>query len=301
MDVRFWILILGLGLMCGWAGQDAGWAAQFHNRQEHALAYKAQQDLEKGKPRECVHRISPYLAKEETPAATLFVLCARAQRELGRTREALSTYARAAGLYPQNALVLRNYAQTCLDLDRLSEAAEILERVFALEKDPKLLYQAGAAWYQAGRFQKAVLVLQRLLGTTQDRPEEWITLLTYSLVQDKQWEQAETLMHGLLQKKPQAAHLWRLLAHVRLEQDDLLGGASALYVAYSLNPPLPKKWQDLASLYASARVPLMAVQVLQGHKGDKLSAALCWQMGQLYAQALRLKSALDWMDRALAQ
>jgi tetratricopeptide (TPR) repeat protein len=127
-----------------------------------------------------------------------------------------------------------------------------------------------------------------------------VELLVYSLVRDKQWKQAERQLQDLLHDCPGNADLWRMLAHIRSEQDDLLGAASALELACDIGHAGAKEWRDLASMYAAAGVPLMAVRAMRKGIGSSPEPEHCWRMGRLYADALRTDKALKWMNKALA-
>jgi tetratricopeptide (TPR) repeat protein len=143
--------------------------------------------------------------------------------------------------------------------------------------------------------------MHRLLSTAEKQKTEWLELLVYALIQEEKWIQAENRVHSLLSKRPNDPRLWQLLAHVRSQQKDLLGAASALELAYDLDQPEKKKWRDLASMYAAAGVPLMAVQAMQRGLEESPQPGHCWRMGRLYAQALRIDHAVQWMDKALSR
>ncbi|MGM0760976.1 MAG: tetratricopeptide repeat protein [Thermodesulfobacteriota bacterium] len=277
-------------------------ADEFQNQREHRLAYKAQQELEQEDYQSCVELLQPYLAQHEQPAVTLFVLCAQAQSELGQEGAALGTYSQAAELYPENALILQNYAVTSYQVGRLQQAARLFERASAQgesDESEELLYQAAAVWFEAKEYSRAGQVMQSLLDRTKKPKTEWVELLVYSLVHERKWNQAESRLQHVVSQRPTDWKLWQLLAHVRSQQDDMLGAASALELAYGLNEPGKKKWRDLASMYAAAGVPMMGVKAMRKGLGDDPDAQHCWRMGQLYAQALRIDQAVKWMDRAL--
>jgi tetratricopeptide (TPR) repeat protein len=307
MHTLYW-LNLGkiLGLVLAGAcifGAGPGFGAEFSNSAEHRLAYKAQQKLEKQEYAECLRLVEPYLVRHEQPAATLFVFCAQAQSELGRTKAALDTYSRGAKLYPENSLILQNYAVTSYQIGRLQQAARLFERASAQgepDESEELMYQAAAIWFESQEYSRAGQVMQSLVGKTKNPKTEWVELLVYSLVQAKKWDQAEDRLQQVLSQRPANWKLWQLLAHVRSQQDDMLGAASALELAYDLKEPDKKKWRDLASMYAAAGVPLMAVKAMDKGLGHEPDAQHCWRMGQLYAQALRIDEAVKSMDRALA-
>lgn len=284
-------------------GTGPGFGAEFRNSAEHRLAYKAQQKLEQEEHQACVELLQPYLNRHEKPAATLFVLCAKAQSELDQTGDALDTYSRAAKLYPENSLILQNYAVTSYQAGRLHQAARLFERASGQgesDESEELLYQAAAVWFEVKEYSRAGQVMQGLLGKTKNPKTEWVELLVYSLVHAKKWDQAEDRLQHVISQRPDNFKLWQLLAHVRSQQDDMLGAASALELAYDLKEPDKKKWRDLASMYAAAGVPLMAVKAMDKGLGDEPDARHYWRMGQLYAQALRIDEAVKWMDRALA-
>jgi len=295
------ICLLFCLLLMGVSQANSLWAAEFANQQEHRLAYKAQQKMEEGAYQECRELIKPYIAAHDRPSAILFVQLAQVQTELAQDQEALKTYERAAKLYPDNVLILRNYAATCLQSGRLTQAARLLERAHAHNGSSELLYQAGGAWFEAEEYSRAAQAMQRLLQKTQKPKTEWVELLVYSLVRLQEWERAEARLQVLIDRRPNTSKLWELLASVRSRQDNTLAAASALEVAYAIDHPGKKKWRDLASMYAAADVPLMAVKALGNSLADNPGPEQCWRMGRLWVQALRIDQGIEWMDRALSQ
>ena len=296
---KAWLVILVCCGLCSlWAVHGLG--ADFQTLKEHRLAYDAHQKLEKEEYQECIQILTPYIFEHERPASSLFVLYAQAQSGLGQIKAALDIYSRAAGLYPENVIILRNYAVTSRRAGLLSQAARLFERASAQGGPQELLYQAGAAWYEAKEYARAGQVMLSLLSATKKTKREWVKLLVYSLLQDGKWKQAADHVQRLIRRRPNDSTFWKLLAHIRSQQDDLLGAASALDLAYHLSRPGKKKWRDLASMYAAAGVPLMAVMAM--HKGleDTPDPEHCWRMGRLYAQALRTDRAVEWMNRALS-
>ncbi len=276
-------------------------AAEFANQKEHRLAYKVQQKMEEGAYQECRELLRPYFAAHDRPSPTLFVLLGQVQTELEQDQEALKTYKRAAKLYPDNVLILRNYAARCLQSGRLTQAARLLERAHAHNGSRELLYQAGGAWFEAKEYSRAAQATQRLLQETQKPKTEWVELLVYSLVRLQKWERAEVRLQVLIDRRPNTCKLWELLAFVRSRRDNILGAASALEVAYAIDHPGKKKWRDLASMYAAADVPLMAVRALRKSLTDNPGPEDCWHMGRLWVQALRIDQGIEWMDQALGQ
>ena len=54
-------------------------------------------------------------------------------------------------------------------------------------------------------------------------------------------------------------------------------------------------------MYAAAGLPLVAVKALHHGLAENPEPEHCWRMGRLYAEALRVDAAVQWMDRALAR
>lgn len=302
LRLTYWLLaLIGISVLCTGLDAAPAYAAEFDSPREHRLAYRAHKELENEDYEACLDVLSSYISENESPAATLFVLQAQAHSGLGQESKALATYARAAKLYPENELILRNYAVTSQQAGRMTQAARLFERAQAQGGDAELLYQAGAAWFQTKHYSRAAKVIQQLIARRAEPKMEWVELLVYSLIQDRQWRQAENQLRNLLHDRPGNADLWRMLAHIRSEQGDLLGAASALELAYDIGHAGAKKWRDVASMYASAGVPMMAVRAMRKGMGESPEPEHCWRMGRLYAQALRIDAAVEWMDKALAR
>jgi tetratricopeptide (TPR) repeat protein len=278
-----------------------GLTSGFANHREHRLAYEAQQKLDHKEYRACRDLLQPYLDDHDHPAVTLFLLQAQAHTGLGQKQAALSTYARAATIYPSNALILRNYAVISQEMGRFSQAARLFEQSYAHGGSEELLYLAGAAWFEVQAYSRAARAVSRLINKTNKAKTNWVELLVYSLVRDKQWKQAERRVQSLIDRRTGDPELWQLLAHVRSQQGNILGAATALQLAYRLNEPGKMKWRDLAGMYAAAGVPLMAAKAMHKGLNQDPRSEDCWRLGRYYADALRIEKAVQWMDKALKQ
>jgi tetratricopeptide (TPR) repeat protein len=108
-------------------------------------------------------------------------------------------------------------------------------------------------------------------------------------------------VQSLIDRRTGDPELWQLLAHVRSQQGNILGAATALQLAYRLNEPGKMKWRDLAGMYAAAGVPLMAAKAMHKGLNQDPRSEDCWRLGRYYADALRIEKAVQWMDKALKQ
>lgn len=200
---------------------------------EHKVLYQAWQLLDQGKPRQSLDVLDRSLSPKSAPAQW-FLLRGNVLLELNRDEEAGTTFSRGAQRYPEHERLQYNQAVTAYQTGRWEQAARSFVKAFELGRDPERLFNAAAAWHQAGQNQQALQILD-----------------------------------SLVQRVPGRSRYWRLRARMYLEEQDLPRAASALEIAYALQDPDSSEWTELARLYQAMNAPLAAAEKLARAAGEK--------------------------------
>jgi len=266
---------------------------------EHKVLYQAWQLLDQGKPRQSLDVLDRSLSPKSAPAQW-FLLRGNVLLELNRDEEARSTFSRGAQRYPEHERLQYNQAVTAYRTGRWEQAARSFVKAFELGRDPQRLYNAAAAWHQAGQNQQALQILERLLAMPLKPESVWLELGVNLCLQEQEPDRAKSLLNILVRRSPGRSQYWRLLARVHLESEDVSRSASALEIAYALQEPEPQQWIELARLYQAMNTPLAAAKTLLKAAGPEPDPDLYREIASCFARAHRLNTALTWMDKALA-
>ena len=220
------------------------------------------------------------------------------QEKLGPAGKA---YARALEMKPDHLPSCLNLAVVCYEQKNPLEAARLWERAFPLspKKDPTLLYQAGAGYYEAKRFEDSARVLKKLLHLEGQPQKGWLELYIHVLMELDQNAEAIQELTRFLNRYPQEEGYWRLLAQLHLNAKKYRPAAASLEVAYRLKPPQDQAWKQLASIYFHLGSPLAGVKALQRAYGSAPEPRQCDELARWLEQAGRTDRALVWLDRAL--
>jgi tetratricopeptide (TPR) repeat protein len=271
-------------------------------RSEREALYRAQKHLSSNSTDKCLSTLRKYRETHGDPQSALFYLF------LGNAHYSRQDYSRAEQAYSRglkknsdHPTLLRNLASVCLQNGKALKAGRYYRRAFEATDEPKpeLLYQAGAAFYRAEAFDRALSALNELFDRAEEIQPAWAELLVSTCLESEQWARAKAVLDRLLEKHPEQRRYWRLLAQVRLKREEYRKAACALEIAYKLEPPEPAGWKDLANIYASIHAPLQAARALERACGDSCSIKELRRLSRLYSRACRYEQAISCLDRAL--
>ena len=220
------------------------------------------------------------------------------QEKLDRAGKA---YARALEMQPDHLPSCLNLAVVHYERKNPLEAARLWERAFPLspKADPTLLYQAGAGYYEAKKYEDSARVLKKLLHLEGQPQKGWMELYIHVLMELGRNDEAIRELTGFLNRYPQEEGYWRLLAQLHLNAKKYRPAAAALEVAYRLKPPRDEAWKQLASIYFHLGSPLAGVKHLRRAYGPRPKAEQCDEMARWLEQAGRTDQALAELDRAI--
>lgn len=220
----------------------------------------------------------------------------------GHLEQAYQAYDAAYHLESQFSPLCTNFATVCYELKKYSEAGELFESAYECAEKPEegLLYQAAICHQQAKDFTKVKNIMGRLLGGRgKALRTEWLKCYIQACVELQDWLQAEQTLVKLLDSSPTDQQYWLLLAQIRAQQKNFAAAAAAFEVAYTIQSPGHREWEELAGIYRYIHVPDKEAKCLERAYGKDPSAAQCDTLATAYLQAGRLDKALGYIDRAL--
>ena len=205
-----------------------------------------------------------------------------------------TAYAEAHRLAPDDPAACRNLALTAYGLERWAESGPLFERAWALAepRDPMLLLQAGAAWFQAGRYDEAVRALDRGRAERPLPDASWLGMYAAACTQAGSHAKGIAAIISTLRAHPGDPELWRVLSDAELRGGRYDRAAAALEALIRLEGASPAR---LVDLYAGTGLPGVAALRLDAGNAD---APNLDRMADLYLLAHRPGEALQVMQRA---
>lgn len=203
-------------------------------------------------------------------------------------------YAEAHRLAPDDPAPCRNLALAAYNLERWAESGPLFERAWELAdpKDPMLLMQAGAAWYQAGKYGEAVRALDRGRAHLPLPDAGWLGMYAAACTQTGSHAKGIAAILSRLREQPGDAALWQTLSDAELRGDRYDRAAAAMEALIRLDDESPAR---LVDIYAGTGLPGVAALHLETDKAD---APLLDRAADLYLLAHRPAEALRVMQRA---
>ncbi len=99
----------------------------------------------------------------------LLIALGRAQAQLWRYRDAITTYTRGIEIDPRNAIFYRHRGHRYISTRQFDKAVGDLERAASLnDKDYDILYHLGLVYYLKGRFDKAAAAYEKCRVVARD-------------------------------------------------------------------------------------------------------------------------------------
>lgn len=271
-------------------------------RQEQMALHRAQKHLSENDTQACLSVLHKYRKKHGEPESAIFYLVlGNAHYRAKELEKAQGAYSRGVEKAPEHPTLLRNLASVCLRTGHPLSAGQYYRRAFKAKKkpEPELLYRAGTAFYRAEAFDRALSALNDLFARAEEIQPAWADLMVYTCLESGKWARAKDVLDRLLEKHPEQRRYWKLLAQVRLKREEYRKAACALEIAYTLEPPDPSGWKDLANIYASIDAPLQAAEALERSCGGSCSIEENKRLARLYSRACRYEQAISSLDRTL--
>lgn len=229
--------------------------------------------------------------------ADLWIGSGLMQEALGQLEEALTSYARAVELLPENPTVLRSMTKILRQLRRYEEALSFYERDLALHPDDASLWQRkGEALHELGRseealdafehalaldprdgytlllkadtlaglgrFAEALQICGDLLAQDADNPITWI-IQAYILLAERRYDDAIASVDRAIAIQPEEANWWDSRGEILLAAGRYSESLVAYDRALGIDPNFATSQQGRAQ----------ALQALQGRQGVTSMAA----------------------------
>jgi tetratricopeptide (TPR) repeat protein len=282
-----------------WLAAAPAWAADCPpeprlSRPAHRALFQAQKLVDQGADAEARRALQAYARAADRPDHRASLLLGVLHHQAGNTGQAAEHFAAAARAWPCFAEAWRNLAVVRFEQGRAAEAAELMHKAWRLmePRRDQVLYEAAAMHLAADQPGRALPLLAELAGRSEPR-DQWLKALVQAHLALGRPARAEPVLRRLLARRPGQELLWRLLASVRLEQEDYGGAAAALEVASRLEPPDAAGWRRLAELHRAAGAPAQAAEHYRRAFGPSPDPAQRELLARVLAQARQDRAALE--------
>ena len=237
--------------------------------------YQAQVLIEHQKYEQAANVLRRYLDKYPPAPEQIFILLGNCYMEIGNRKSALNLLRRGVKEYPDSFHLHYNLGIAAHEQEQFIMAGDSFARAYEIQQKnrkkigdaPQLLYYSAAAYFQGERYPQALKIIERLLNRAdlsgQVEQQDWIRLKNHNLCQLSRWRTATETLLDLLDRQPQLADYWKLLAQVELHRNRYSQAAAALETSYLLAPPEKSGWLQLADIYLYLNAPLPAARCLQ--------------------------------------
>ncbi|MEM0966217.1 MAG: tetratricopeptide repeat protein [Verrucomicrobiota bacterium] len=199
----------------------------------------------------------------QTSSPVLYFVQGNVLLQLGETEEAAFYLKRALSLFPSFRRAYRSLALLQLQEDNFQDSIPLWIKVIELGGGDGQSYGLlGYAYLQEENWIAAARALENALVF---RPESRDIRrgIVHAFTQSGRPEQASELVIELLNENPEEPQLWRLLANLRLAEDDLSGTAAALEVSTRFPTKQPDSLLLLGTIYASLGLPQKALDAYE--------------------------------------
>ena len=282
--------------------QSAWTKADEYTQEEQKVLFNAQELVKEKDYKKAIEALQRFVQENPTPYAAVYYVLGNAYYMAGDIDNAYKSFKKGLDTDPENKDICLNLAKTSYELKRFGEAGALLEKAFNLSdvSDPKLLYEAAGAYYQAEEFRKAKTALIRLKKLDHKPDTALSELLVHTLTALKEWNEAEKILLEHLRPAPLQAEYWRLLSQLRANRKNYNGAAAALEIACRIEAPTKERLTELAGYYLYLNVPAKALRCLEkAYESDPKIDEL-EKLYQVSLMARRSDKALAYLEKALA-
>lgn len=267
--------------------------------------FKAQERKDKGEPEEAAKILAEFLEKH--PKEDHFLIrynYGNTLAQLQRPEEALEQYRAAVRMEDRYWQAWLNLGETAYNLGRHAEAASAIEKGYELapEKQPRVLYFAGAAWLMAGDYAKAKDLLGRLVsGGAEGQQLDWYRALIMACIELGDGPAGWTAVDRMLGFFPDEPGAWDLAFQFAASRQEYRRAAVALTVRGYLEPLEPRERRQLGALYAAIEVPWLSGLWFEAAMTDSSTSDDYERLASVYLAAHEPERALQTLERALAK
>ena len=238
--------------------------------------------------------------------ALLEFMVGNLQFSLDRCQAAAASYQRVVQRLPECLPARENLGMVFLSLQQYRPAGEQFAAAAALARKTDsgrldtLLKYAGTAWLLAADYERALPYFRELVEQRQNVDREAVRALVRAYVELRRPKEAEKMLVRLLDRFPDDAGYWRLLARVRLRREAYKSALAAYKILTVLEPAGAEEMKMMARLYRLLGVPAAAGRIMEDlyrQQPEVLKAADLDLMVSLYLEAGETDRALAWLRR----
>ena len=222
--------------------------------------------------------------------------------------EARKVYQAGHATYPEDEMLLLNYAVTTYELERFLDAAPLFEKYYdvSLKHEVKYLSYAAFAFYTGENLKEAKRVFIRMIEAVEIPESSWLESIISICTEQEDQKETDKYIKLALEFYPMERKYWNLLGNSFLNKEDYQGAASAFEIATRVETPDKKgQWRTLIDLYNFIRLPLRSAESIQ--KGFNLLAEGGKEEEQqilvadAYAKGARVDKAISYLDGILSK
>ncbi|SHJ92736.1 Tetratricopeptide repeat-containing protein [Desulfatibacillum alkenivorans DSM 16219] len=233
-----------------------------------------------------------------------------------------------------------NLGTCCHQCGKMAKAAESYLRGYrsSENKDPSILYLAGAAFLAAGDSAKSVEILAELFAINPESVKpEWKETYAHALVRNEQHKEALPVLEDLAETAPEnrrkgwrefllheylflemhekalafAVRLtedyplepkwWKTLASLHLQRKEYEQALVNLDVYANLQPLTDKEARLAADLYLAVNIPARAQGLYEAIAREKSDVAVIRNLACSWQKLQQPEKALQWVEKGLEQ
>jgi tetratricopeptide (TPR) repeat protein len=274
-------------------------------RRGRLALFKAQEKKNEGKYNEAAEILGEYLTKNPKEAHFLVHYnYGNTLLRIDKPAEALKEYQTAVDMEPRFWQGWLNLGETAYNLEQYGRAAEAIMSGYELspEKNPRLLYFAGAAYVMAGDPGRAKPILEQLVYADRSDPKlDWYRALIMTCIDLEDAGAGRRAVDRMLETFPDDPSAWELAFQFAASNQDYRNAAVALTVKGYLEPLERSEMMQLGSLYAAIEVPWTASGYFERAMEAEAKPEDFERLASVYMASHEPGKARDTIEKALAR
>lgn len=224
------------------------------------------------------------------------------------TEEANRIYRIGHEAFPEDEVLLYNYAASTYELERFAEAAALFEKCYEQGETHDIRHLSNAAQLYASieDYVNAKRLYSKMMGMVEVPEKAWLQNLIGICQMQDDMKETEKYIWLALKYYPMETQYWEYLYVICSQKEDLRGAAAALEIESEIHPPdSDREWQRLIDLYNYNDLYLRSAESIQS--GLDLLAAESTEVEQqlavakAYARGARVDKAVSYLDSAIAK
>jgi tetratricopeptide (TPR) repeat protein len=267
--------------------------------------FKAQEQKDRGDFEAAANILAEFLQKH--PGEDHFLIrynYGNTLAQLDKPEQALEQYRAAVKMEDRYWQAWLNLGETAYNLGTYAEAAAAITKGYDLagEKQPRVLYFAGAAWLMAGDYAQAKSLLERLVaGPAEGQQLDWYRALIMACIELGDGDAGRKAVDRMLGLFPADPDAWDLAFQFAASRQEYRRAAVALTVRSYLEPLEERERRQLGALYAAIELPYLAGKWFEAALTDSSTADDYERLASMYLAAHEQEHALATLEQALAK